>query len=356
MWISYSRRRLKLGMKFDNGLTTILLLFWSIYQGKVYIPVRLRVPMFERNFLLKNLLIVPLMQLERPSLSSLAAAAPLFSSQCRLDSAKCGTCCCCSSSLSLSFFVPLLPQFFACLDASTSPAKRKEEEGREEGMDLKVSLLDRRPLPSFLLLTANAVCCSVRPNYIRCACFAPLSRRRKSGANHIPCAVPASLLRFPVISFLKNKNKTVGAEQANIQRRCTAAPLRRRRRRRAAPCAIPTLPPHPPPSSPATKFSSLLSRDVLFSLFSLFIQCIPKKDGGDGPADHLAETVPLGVDNDGPAELTQMVLFFIGALLVRLHHHHLRRRCLGLPPSPSPSSFVGLSSSAPSSTTYFCSL
>ena len=29
-------------------------------------------------------------------------------------------------------------------------------------MDLKVSLMDRRPLPSFLLLTANAVCCSVR--------------------------------------------------------------------------------------------------------------------------------------------------------------------------------------------------
>ncbi len=45
--------------------------------------------------------------------------------------------------------------------------------------------------------TVYTVCC-VEPNYIRCARFAPLSRRRESGANHIPCADPAPLLRFLV--------------------------------------------------------------------------------------------------------------------------------------------------------------
>ncbi len=37
------------------------------------------------------------------------------------------------------------------------------------------------------------------PNHIHCACFAPLSRRRKSGTNHIPCTDPASLSCFQVI-------------------------------------------------------------------------------------------------------------------------------------------------------------
>ncbi len=46
------------------------------------------------------------------------------------------------------------------------------------------------------------------PNYIQRAYFVPLSRRRQSGTNHIPCAVTASLSRFPVIS-LKSKKETL---------------------------------------------------------------------------------------------------------------------------------------------------
>ncbi len=90
-----------------------------------------------------------------------------------------------------------------------------------------------------------------QPNYIRCACFAPLSRRRKSGANHIPCAVTASLLRFPVISLKKFCKKTVGAKKAHPRTHplpCAAA-LRRPLRR---PLRSP--PPFPRPSPPTVHF------------------------------------------------------------------------------------------------------
>ncbi len=81
-----------------------------------------------------------------------------------------------------------------------------------------------------------------KPNYIHCACFAPLSRRRKSGANHIPCAVFASLLRLPVFFSKKFQG---GADQAHVAPCATSRllrprsrvgytphPRRRRRRRR----------------------------------------------------------------------------------------------------------------------------
>ncbi len=100
-----------------------------------------------------------------------------------------------------------------------------------------------------------------QPNYIRCACFAPLSRRRKSGANHIPCAVTASLLRFPVISLKKFCKKTVGAKKAHPRTHplpCAAA-LRRPLRR---PLRSP--PPFPPP---VATHCSLLSRDVYSLIF-----------------------------------------------------------------------------------------
>ncbi len=74
------------------------------------------------------------------------------------------------------------------------------------------------------------------PNNIRCAGFAPLSRRRKSGANHIPCAVFASLLRF----LVKFQKKIKVAQKR--------PPCARRRTHAVAPAAAPTpsRPPHPP--------------------------------------------------------------------------------------------------------------
>ena len=174
------------------------------------------------------------------------------------------------------------------------------------------------------------------PNYIQCAYFAPLSRRRQSGANHIPCAVPALLSRFPVISSKKKGWPRYPAHPRRPLRLCAPpcasapppAPLRR-----------PLLPHPTPPLSPARRRHR--RRPLMFtSLFYSLVLCIPKKDNADddGPAAHPAEAVPHVVDNDGSAELTQMVLFVIGAFLLLL--------------------FCSLSSSSPSSSSsmfFFCS-
>ncbi len=178
-----------------------------------------------------------------------------------------------------------------------------------------------------------------------CATFAPARKWRKSYTLRCHCVT------FALSSNFFEKKSTQKCWRRRSQ---YLAHPRHPLRRRAAPCAsapqpAPHSPPFPPPAAAAAAASTHLCSLLFFILWFFLVNtlCIPKNDDY-GPAAHPAEAVPRGVDNDGSAELAQMVLFVIGALLLLLYHHHhpppppssfavCRRRPL---PPPPPSSFA----------------
>ncbi len=108
------------------------------------------------------------------------------------------------------------------------------------------------------------------PNHIRRASFAPVLRRRESGANHIPCADFASLLRFLVIFHPGEEKKFPSREIDGCACACASFALHsnlntfRRPRPR---CSHPRRP--PPPAPPAAAPPFFIKK--IFTFFPLFL-------------------------------------------------------------------------------------
>ena len=150
-----------------------------------------------------------------------------------------------------------------------------------------------------------------------CATFAPARKWRKSYTLRCHCVT------FALSSNFFEKKSTQKCWRRRSQ---YLAHPRHPLRRRAAPCAsapqpAPHSPPFPPPAAAAAAASTHLCSLLFFILWFFLVNtlCIPKNDDY-GPAAHPAEAVPRGVDNDGSAKLTQMVLFVVFGLHLLLLH------------------------------------